>query len=121
PLPIRSVGRHRVEGVADEDDPRLERDLVAGDPVRVARAVPALVAMAHDRAYVLQPVDRRDDPLTELRVPLDHRTLRGRQAPRLPEDAGRDPDLADVVEERAYLEPLQGARIEAELVADPDA
>ena len=30
---IRAVGRHRVEGVADEDDPRLDRDLFARKPV----------------------------------------------------------------------------------------
>ena len=29
---VRAVGGHRVEGVADEDDPRLERDLVARSP-----------------------------------------------------------------------------------------
>ena len=40
---------HRAEGVADGDDPRAERDLVAGQPVRVAAAVPALVARAHER------------------------------------------------------------------------
>src|SRR5581483_11583462 len=45
-LPVRPVGRHRVEGVADEDDPRLDRNLVAGLAVGIAVAVPALVAGA---------------------------------------------------------------------------
>ena len=36
-LAVRAVGRHRVEGVAGEDDPRLERDLVGGEAVRVAQ------------------------------------------------------------------------------------
>src|SRR4029077_4430260 len=37
---------------------------------------------------------------------------------RLREDVARDPDLADVVEQRAELEPLQAALVEGELVAD---
>ena len=32
PLPVGPVGRHRVVGVADEDDPGLERDVLAGTP-----------------------------------------------------------------------------------------
>ena len=31
-LAVRAVGRHRVERVAGEDDARLERDLLAGEP-----------------------------------------------------------------------------------------
>ena len=50
PLAVRAVGRHRVVRVADEDDARLERDLSPAEPVRIAAAVPALVAVADDRA-----------------------------------------------------------------------
>src|SRR3954452_620411 len=75
PLAVGAVGRHRVERVADEDDPRLERDLIAGLAVRVARAVPALVAAADDRAHLGEPFDRLQDPLAELRVHLHDRTL----------------------------------------------
>src|SRR5437763_653733 len=55
-LPVGPVGGHGVEGVADEDDARLERDLLAALSVRVARAVPVLVAVAHDRPHVLEPL-----------------------------------------------------------------
>src|ERR671928_2040147 len=58
PLPVGPVGRHRVERVADEDDPRLERDLLAALPVRVAGAVVALVAVPDDLADVLEAADR---------------------------------------------------------------
>src|SRR3954451_5800587 len=75
PLAVGPVGRHRVERVADEDDPRLVRDVFAGLAVRVAGAVPALVAAAHDRAHLGQPLDRLEDPLAELRVHLDDRAL----------------------------------------------
>ena len=40
------------------------------------------------------------------------------ERPGLHEDPGRDADLADVVEERAELEALELARLEAELLAD---
>ena len=54
-------------GVADEDDPRLERDIVARDPVRIALAVPALVVVADDRPedaegrveFIVQPLPVR--------------------------------------------------------------
>jgi hypothetical protein len=51
-------------------------------------------------------------------VRLDERTLVRRKCPGLGEDACRDPDLPDVVEERAQLEPLQLLRLEPELLAD---
>src|SRR5690349_2205038 len=118
PLAVGPVGRHRVEGVADEDDPRLERDLPAGLLVRVAGAVPALVAAADDRAHLCEPLDRLEDPLAELRVHLDDRALLGRERPGLEQDARRDPDLADVVEEGPELEALQLDALEAHRLAD---
>src|SRR5438067_5225495 len=118
PLAVWPVGRHRVEGVADEDDPRLERDLLAALAVRIAGAVPVLVAGADDRTHVLEPLDRRDDPLAELGVRLHQRPLLGGQAARLGEDRRGDADLADVVEEGAELEPLERRRVEAERLAD---
>ena len=45
---VDAVGHHRVEGVADGDDAGAERDVLAGEAVGVAGAVPALVAGAHD-------------------------------------------------------------------------
>src|SRR4051812_45491161 len=46
---VRTRARHRIERIAGEDDPRAQRDLLAGERVRVAQAVPSLVVMAHDR------------------------------------------------------------------------
>ncbi len=45
---VWAVARHGVERVADEHDPRGERDRVAGQAVRVAVAVDALVRRAYD-------------------------------------------------------------------------
>src|SRR5262249_8085489 len=118
PLAIWPVGRHRVVRVADEDDPRLDRDLVANEPVGIAVTVEPLVTVAHDRPHLFEPVDRGDDLLAELRVSLDDLALRGRQRSRLRQDRLRDADLPDVVEERAELEPLQRCALETELPAD---
>jgi len=52
--PVGTVRGHRVEGVADGDDSSAERYLLADQAVRVALAVHALVAPAH------QPCDARE-------------------------------------------------------------
>src|SRR6188472_4569690 len=44
--PVDARRQHRVERVRDVDDPRAERDLFAGEAVRVAAAVVALVVVA---------------------------------------------------------------------------
>ena len=45
-LAVRPRRRHRRERVADREDPGDQRDLLAGEPVEVAVAVPALVVVA---------------------------------------------------------------------------
>src|SRR5207237_9118161 len=85
-LPVGPLRRHRVEGVADEDDPRLERDRLTRERVRIARAVPPLVAVADDRPHLGELVDRREDPLAELGVLLDLLALLGGEWAALAED-----------------------------------
>ena len=118
--PVRPIGGHRVVRVADEDDARLERDVGCGELVGIPGAVPALVAVADDALHFLQPVDRRDDPLTEHRMHLHDRALRGAQPPRLQEDSARHADLADVVKQCPELEPLEDLVAQAELSADAE-
>src|SRR5215212_5390306 len=60
---VRAVAGHRVVRVADEDHARAERDAVAGQSVGVAAAVPALVAVADQRADALEERDRLEDLL----------------------------------------------------------
>ena len=40
---IRSISRHGVPGFREADDRRLDRDLLAGETVGVALAIPSLV------------------------------------------------------------------------------
>ncbi len=88
------------------------------ETVGVALAVVALVAGADDRPHVLELLDRSQDPLPELGMGLDQLPLLVGQRPGLRQDRGRDPDLADVVEERSELDPLQRSALEPELLAD---
>ena len=84
-----------------------------GEPVGIARAVPALVARADDRADLLELLDRREDPLAERRG-----ASRSRGAPPAVSGPGLArisagiADLADVVEERAELDALQRRLVE---------
>src|SRR5207253_6521052 len=97
---------HRAERVADGDDARAERDLLAGEAVRIAATVPALVARADDRRDVRERLDRREDPLADDRVRAHHRPLLVVERRALVQHRLRDADLADVVEERAELDRL---------------
>src|SRR3990172_949351 len=103
---VGAVGGHRVEGVADEDDARAERDLVAGEAVGVAAAVVVLVVVGDYRRGGRQVGEAAGDPGAHLRVPLDHRPLVLAEAAGLLQDVVRHGELADVVEERGPLDKL---------------
>src|SRR5262245_38812605 len=47
---VRTVVRHRVEGVHEREDTRRQRDLLLPQPARVAGSVPPLVMGAYDLA-----------------------------------------------------------------------
>src|SRR6476620_1083486 len=108
-----------MEGVAREDDARLEGNLLAAQAFRVTRPVVVLVRAADDEPDLSELLDRREDAVAENWMRLDDPALLGAQRARLREDPGRDADLPDVVEERTEFEALQLGRLEAELLADP--
>ena len=111
---VRAIRRHRVVGVAREDDPRGDRNLLADEAVRIAAAVPALVTGAHDLADAReQAADPIEHELTLDRVVLDHLELALGERRRLVEDLLGDRDLADVVEHRGELELLPLVRLDA--------
>ena len=75
-LAVGPIGGHGVEGVADGHDAGAERDLVAAQPVRIAAAVPALVARADEPGHRTQRGRGQQDALADQRVaaheaPLD--------------------------------------------------
>ena len=73
-------------GVAGEDDPAADRDLRAGEAVRIALAVPALVLVADDPRHVAQTRDRAQDALAD----------RGVLAHDLPLAIGQGPGLCRI-------------------------
>ena len=118
-LPVRPVRGHRVVGVAREHDPSGDRDLLAGQAVRIAESVPALVARAHDLAD--PPEESANTVEHELpldRVVLDDLELRGRECGRLVQDFLGNRDLPDVVQHRRELQLLALVGGDPELVGD---
>jgi hypothetical protein len=99
PLAVRALGGHGTEGVGHGDDARLERDVLAGQPVGVAVAVPALVVVEDRGRDRSQRTDLVDQPVADPRVQLHHAELLVGELRRLQEDALADADLADVMEQ----------------------
>ena len=115
-LAVGAVGTHRVPGVAAGDDPRLERDLLAGEAVRVAAAVPALVVRADDQTDVAhEAADAVEHLLALDRVGLDQLPLVRVELAGLVDDLLGDRDLAHVVQQGCELEvaALLGRRVRA--------
>ncbi len=115
---VGAVGRHRVVGVAGEEDAGAERDRLAGEAVGVAAAVPALVGGADDRPDRGEELDRPDDPLADDRVLLDLVPLLVGQRAGLVEGPARDGELADVVEGGGVAEHPQLLGVHPEPAAD---
>src|SRR5215211_5176964 len=87
--PVRAVGRHGVERVANEDDARLDRDVPRRPPVRIAVPVEPFVTVADNRPDVREPNDGRENALAQLRVPLHDPPFLRCQRSGLQQDLGR--------------------------------
>src|SRR6266403_5699094 len=105
-LAIRAVAGHRVQRIRDGEDARAQRDRLSPELVRISSAVPALLVREHDLRGGAEEVDGLQDPVAHLRMPPHLRPLGLGQGTWLEEDAVRDADLADVVEERAAADVL---------------
>ena len=92
--------REHVEHVGNGHDPRLERNLRTGDPVRVSGAIPALVVSARDgRGHREDPVRTATEDLdADGGMTLHDRDFACVESPGLAQNRVRDADLADVVE-----------------------
>ena len=103
-LSVDAAGGHRVPGFCECEQARAGRDRLAGDAVRVARAVPALVVVA-DPAELLV-VERPDcDLCARVRVVANLLELALRERARLAEHRLADAELADVVQEAGLSKP----------------
>src|SRR4051794_18043779 len=68
PGPVGAVAADGMERVGAEDDPAAERNIGSLDAIRVSRAVPALVRMAHEAADLRELGDGAQDLLADERV-----------------------------------------------------
>ena len=99
--PVRPRRGHRVEGVGDREQPRLERDRAAAHPGRVAPAVPPLVMEEHvgKRGCAARIGSTSSAPARGWRrISASSSSV---ERPRLAEHVAADRDLADVVQRRA--------------------
>ena len=118
-LAIRPHRGHHLIRVGHRDDAPRERDLIAGQPARVAATVEALVVMGDCVGPLAQPRGKRtDDPGALVGVTTDVVHLRAGELRGLREDLGRDHQLADVVEQRRPAQPGAIAGSELHLVGD---
>src|SRR3954470_9259569 len=103
---VPAHGGHRLQRVADGEDPRDERDVVRAEALRVAAAVPALVVVEDDVHDDLRQPERAHDARADLRVPAHDLPLVLRERAGLGEDVLGHADLADVVQQAAEEELL---------------
>ena len=100
------------------NDARLDRDLSAPEPIRVATAIPSLVLGANDGTDATEERDRSDDALTDDgMLPHDGRLVVVEWA-RFVEDVAGNTDLADVMQQRAVFQKAQVVILEAQTPAD---
>ncbi len=110
--------RHRVVRVGDEHDPRRERDLLAGELVGIARAVPPLVVVENALGHRVD-AEALEHPVADLRMALEHEPLGVAERRRLPQQLLRDRELAEVVEVAAESDQLDRRLVGAEPARDP--
>jgi hypothetical protein len=119
PLAVGPLGGHRVEGVDGEDDPRLERDLVAREQVGVPAAVDALVVVA-DHARLGVHAEASQQVLPCGGVVLDLLVLLGGERSGLSKKGRRDRQLPHVVHQRRAGKRDEPRRGQGQLATDGD-
>ena len=96
--PIYTVGGHGVIGIRHGDDPCNQRDIVAGQSIRIPLAVQAFVVIARADIESGDHVDILQDLGAGGRVPLHHLVFLLRQLAGLVQDGIRNTNLSDVVQ-----------------------
>ena len=115
---VRPVRRERVPHVRDRHDAPGSGMSVAREPVRVPRAVPALVVVADRRQRPAERIGTAHQVPPDLGVTLDLLPFIRVQLARLVQDLVRDAHLAHVVQERALMQSRR-IRFERQEQSDP--
>ena len=98
-LPIRAITGQRVADVHDLEYAHSQRDVLSLQTVGVAAAIHAFVMVANDGQDVTERFERRADLLSEDGMLFDNPHLFGIQRSGLGQNAVRDSDLADIVDQ----------------------
>src|SRR5918993_149299 len=109
---------HRRAAIADREDAGNERDLLAGEPMEIAGAVPALVVVSDAGPDDVVVDEGSHDRFAEGDVLLDDVVLLCSQLSGLAQDRVRDPDLAHVMEQAGGPDRLDEERIETDLAGE---
>ena len=95
---VDTIVRHGRVRVGNRNDAGLDRNLVAGQAVRVAVAVPALVVVADGRCRLREPGDAPGDPFADLGVLAHQHPLLLAQLTGSPENGVRKRHLSEIVQ-----------------------
>jgi hypothetical protein len=117
-LAVRAVGGHRLVGVGDGQDARLDRDLIADQAEGIALAVGALVVREHPGGQVLE-LRMGEQARADLGMRADRVPLVGLQRARLAHQPIRYARLADVVHQPREPDALHALGLEAHLPRHP--
>src|SRR2546423_12012475 len=95
---VRSRRGKSVINIGYTEDAGCKGDRFAGEAIGVPLAIPALVMIADDRAYVARKIDVGYQLESSLRMPLHDRPFFIREIPRFVQNLRRHDDLADIVQ-----------------------
>ena len=114
-LPVDTVCGHRVESVGHADDPGIQRDLFAFEPLRISAAVIPLMVEFRALNHVVQQGEVAQDLRALDRMGFHHGIFLIRQAGVLVQDRVGNGDLSDVVHVRGPFDILAVLVAQAEL------
>ncbi len=97
----RTVLSDRIETVDDRNDSRRDRNLFAFQSVGIAKSVPLLVMMTHDRRDRIREINATENLRAHSRVDLHLFKLSGGQPAGLVDDVRGHREFPDVVKQRS--------------------
>ncbi len=115
---VGALVRHRAVRLEHREHPRAERDVLAAQPGRVARAVDALVVVEHRHRDIVQRGRLAEHVEPQPRMQLDQRPLVGRQLARAqPRPLGQR-QVADRPQQRGADQHVALALVELEVLGE---
>jgi hypothetical protein len=115
---VRAIAGHRHERVAGGDHPAEQGDLLAGEPVRIAATVPALVMGSDQRGGEGHHREPLEQVRADYRVLVDELPVRGRERRRGQHHAIGERDHPHVAHAHREIQLALGFSVQAQLASD---